>query len=76
MTSIASDGARFNAMLGALLGTRIALCFQALPAMKVKTSNFTQNQMKFKLVMNINIRNLHILKRSIWLTYVYPVNNV
>ena len=36
VTSIKSDGARFSAALGALLGTRIALCFQAIATMKVR----------------------------------------
>ncbi|XP_064623522.1 acyl-coenzyme A oxidase-like protein isoform X2 [Lineus longissimus] len=34
-TTIERAGARFNAMLAALVGTRMALCFQSLGAMKV-----------------------------------------
>ena len=35
VTSVQTDGARFNTVLGALLGTRLALCFQALACTKV-----------------------------------------
>lgn len=45
-TSIQSDGARFSVALGALLGTRIALCFQAIAASKVGT--MTGNDVSYK----------------------------
>jgi hypothetical protein len=35
VTSIESDGARFNVTLAALVGTRVALCFQAIGPAKV-----------------------------------------
>ena len=64
ITSIASNGARFNAMLGALLGTRLALCLQALTAMKVTT------QLHFKANDDMNLGKKYIHLKTQYGTYI------